>query len=389
VSPENGSIITTRSIELTWEILNYKVKDVRFDIYLDTNIPPKYLFQQNFTKTQLEIEDLEHSEKYYWTVIPKCKTNIGKCIYGIWSFSVKLPKPRAILQSPANKSEISALKPSLTWSLEYIGSDTVKYDLHFGKTSRPGLILENFSYNYYSLETLLEVGETYYWQVVPWAGDLRGYPSEIRLFTIKTIETAPIFALNLTLEPAFVTLYQNTEKLVQVRITNLGTTNDIVSLKLWIPHETGIGAHVNKQDDIEIPPNEYIELILTVLALKDSEYGKVEIRVAAISDKAGDFNNSAMDEQILTVVIKEKEKSEPDEPLIGTSTLIALFIIFVIIVIFISMIFILAYLTNRRKKDEDKENDKEKKLAEEEIIRENNWVVSEVSRIEEEKESEE
>jgi hypothetical protein len=385
LKPENDSTITTREIELNWEILNYKLNDIRFNIYLDTTNSPQHLQKQNYTKTQLEIKDLEHDETYYWTVVPKYKTITGNCISGIWSFSVELPRPRAILQLPANNSQISALKPTLTWSLEYSRSDTVKYDLYFGETLRPELMLENLTYTYYSLETLLEKGKTYYWQVQPWAGTLMGYPSQVWSFTIETTETTPTFALNLTLEPASITLFPNTEKLVQVRITNLGTTNDVVSLKLWVSHDTRIGAYTNKQDHIAIPPNEHKELILTVLALKDVKEGDAEIQVLVFSDKAGDFNLSAVDEKILTVVIKEKEKSEPDEPLIGTSTLIALFIIFVIIIIFISMIFILAYLANRRKEDEDRENDEEKELAEEKIIKDDQGVNPERIRVDEKK----
>jgi hypothetical protein len=375
ISPKNGSTITTRSIKLNWEILNYKLNDVRFDIYLDTVNPPKYLLLQNYTKVQLEIEDLEHDETYYWSVVPKYKTIIGSCLSGHWSFTIKLPRPKAILKLPINNSKISALKPTLTWSLEYTGSDIIHYNLFFGTTSKPGLMLQKLSYNYYSVESLLGENRTYYWQVVPWAGDLRGYPSEIWSFSIKTIETTPIFALNLTLEPALVTLYPNTEKLVQVRVTNLGTVEDIVSIKLWIPHETGIGAYVNKQDDIEIGSNQQIELILTITATKDAKNDEVEIRVVAISDKAEEFNLSAVDEKLLTVVIKEKEKSEPDEPLIGTDTQIALFIIFVIIIIFISFILILAYLSNRKKEDNDDMNIDEKQILTENAVVEEDQVV--------------
>ncbi|MCK5560162.1 MAG: hypothetical protein KAJ51_06195, partial [Thermoplasmata archaeon] len=204
LAPRNGSVITTTSIELSWQLTNIGLNEVEYDVLFDTVNPPSDIFKANSTENQLMLSDLSDGETYYWTVIPKsAQEGTGSCISGVWSFTVNtsVPTPIVNLISPENGSFITSTRPTFRWSVEYEGSDVLSYEIYLDTNPDPKEFEQ--SLNAFYFPRALENGTTYYWKVIPLAGNVTGPASEIWSFTVKK-EYLPHFELELFILPPVV-----------------------------------------------------------------------------------------------------------------------------------------------------------------------------------------
>ncbi len=346
--PEKYTLIPTTSIELSWTLMNKGLVGVKYDIYLDTVNPLNTFYETNFTDTRLKVFDLLDNETYYWTVIPKYKDEIGWCLSGVWSFTVNtsVPFPMVKLISPGNGSIISSPRPTLQWSVVYTGSEVLSYNVYLDTNQNP-MNFEKLSNNYFMPNYILQDNTTYYWKVIPFAGNITGPSSEIFSFTIKK-GYVPHFEIKLELEPVVIWLEPSEIKYVKARVTNKGDLTDLISLDIEIPAEAEIGAIVNEPNRLSAAPENIAIFNITVTSTKDIEPGVVILVVSATSEKATEYG--------LIIEVKETLKVITSEPaklgtIISSDNFLILIILVIIIIIILAIILFIFNLKKKRSQD--------------------------------------
>jgi hypothetical protein len=294
-------------------------------------------------------------------VLPKVGSLNGSCISGVWSFSVKIPIPRVELTTPENGSVIKSMSPTLVWELDYNGSDKVTYELYFGTISELELKMDKIPATYFSIFGL-DDNTTYSWYIVPWASEIKGPRSEVWWFTVNLSDEdfQPNFDLDLAIYPSTLELAPGDKSFPKATVTNLGNSNDDVSLRLMIPAGKGVDTMFNGSNTTEIAAGDNYTFDLTVLINKDAKRDTIQIIVVAESNFAKKYNLTVEELAILTVVIKKLVSIDSDRSSLDWSILI-------IIIIIVCIIIILAFLANKKKKKEQVE---EKKELEKEISKE-------------------
>jgi hypothetical protein len=352
ISPANNSKLLTTSVELSWEIIENYHPGIVFDIKLRTQNPPQNIIKQNYTGTELSIDDLENGQSYYWTVIPRLNNINGTCISGIWSFTVNMPLPKAILKTPENNSEITTILPTFIWSLDYDGTETVTYDVYFGTNKDPQLEYEKSTTTYFAIDTALQDNTTYYWKIVPWIGGFEGFSSEIWSFSVKLKdEQIPEFGIKLDLNPNPLEIKPGEVKFVSAIVTNLGEYKDNFTVIIGDRNNTKLTIENYRQDTLEIEPGKNKEFLIMVSIKEGTVPGFENITIIAKSNLAEKYNMDVKDIQVLTIKILEKDIQEGKEQ--GQPISIFYFSILFIIVILIIISIIIVILVRKKSSKKD------------------------------------
>ena len=86
---------------------------------------------------------------------------------------------------PTNNSINNSVISKLVWNCNDPENDTLRYDVYFGETNEPELVNENTYATEYTINGLLEYGNTYYWKID--AEDSFGNITEGELWVFDTI----------------------------------------------------------------------------------------------------------------------------------------------------------------------------------------------------------
>jgi hypothetical protein len=362
LSPNNNSKITKTSVELSWEVIKNYHPSIIFDIKLGTHNPPQDIIEKDYNVTHLIVDQLENEQTYYWTVIPRLNNINGTCLSGIWAFSVDIPLPMVTLISPIDGSTIQATKPTLIWSLEYTGSDVVKYDFYFGTDANPEIYQKNITTRYFSLDFTLEDNNTYYWFVEPWIDKLKGYRSPIWSFTVKEILIEkPKFKLNLSLDPKGLVIIPGQILFVEAIVTNLGdlTDNFTVFAEAELGFYSKLDVEVYRNITLEIGSGKSKIFLVMVSVKKDSVPGLENITITAESELDARYGLNVEKSEELIVIILEKDKVKSSGSSSNTVYLILLIILILIIILIILLI------SRHRKKDQTEGHQEEEENNEE------------------------
>ncbi len=348
--PPNGSIIPSTSVELSWFLLNKNLVGVEYDLFLDSINPPITRRGANLTDTYFKIFDLIDGETYYWTVIPKLEDEIGWCDSGVWSFSINtsVPFPKVQLISPENNSIITSPKPTLLWSLEYDGTKKVTYNVYLDTNENP-IEYEKSANTYYLPERILEDNTTYFWKVVPMAGNVTGPASPIWKFTVKK-DYVPTFGLRLELEPMSVGVKPGGITYAKAKVTNLGEMIDSVSLNIEIPPDKDVGAMVNEPITMDLESGRIGIFNITVTATEDIKQNKVILTIVTTSEKAKEVGKTVEARETLTVRILRAEA--PGEDKSSTEQNFWIFLLIAMIIIIVVIILFIVLKRKKRAKDE-------------------------------------
>lgn len=169
----------------TFEYFLYISDDEKKVFSLDDTV----LFRgRSFLQNSIKISPaLTIDYKYYWIVTPHDGTQMGDCVSGIWSFTVKEGIidtnyiPKVSLLYPEDGAIISTTEVKLQW----LGSDenkedTLSYNIYFGPDRNS---VKNYelsalhgtvtNINSYKI-SYLNNGTTYYWAVIPNDGRSNG-----------------------------------------------------------------------------------------------------------------------------------------------------------------------------------------------------------------------
>jgi DNA-binding MarR family transcriptional regulator len=207
LSPVDRLIHYKLTTEFTWEQTHqyFKDKSINYELYLSPSLEKvknrdKSVLNATLTDiTFFELkEPLQNKTTYYWTVIPNDGIHLGTCESGIWSFTidVEVDIPRAKLILPYDKQMVDEESITLTWELDYSGTDPVKYDLYFEVS--PEKILDRNATPYKSSLTAkshevksLYPNKFYYWQVVPWTSKVRPVRNELDIWSFYITDEVP------------------------------------------------------------------------------------------------------------------------------------------------------------------------------------------------------
>jgi hypothetical protein len=292
------------------------------------------------------VDDLIDGETYYWTIIPKTPDEVGICSSGIWSFKIDMDVyyPTVELLRPENGSIVNSAKPTFAWSVEYYGTETLSYDVYLDTRPDP-IDFEQSSNPYFLPSTLLEDNKTYYWKVVPWAGNIQGLESELWSFTVKEDYT-PYFELELKVEPVGIVIEPASIKMINAFVTNKGELIDKISLDIELPQDSNMGGMVNEPSILETDPGDTANFSIMLTTTQNIEPGEVIITVVATSGKALDYEINYEVELKLKVIVYVEEESEPEK----SSELWYIWsILIIVIAIILALIFLILF---RRKKKE-------------------------------------
>jgi hypothetical protein len=354
INPRNGSIVSTTSVELSWRLINPNFANVVYDVYFDlvTPITPNFT---GYLETNLRIDNLINGETYYWTIVPRSGEVIGFCHSGIWEFSVNtnLPMPRVTLVRPENGSILHSSMPTFVWSVDYGGPEIVTYDIYLSPDGSPQPKLTGHDKLFYSPESNLDDNITYYWKIVPWAGNIQGPASEIWSFTIKK-DYIPHFELELFVSPPIIELQPGDIKRVRAIVKNLGELEDSILLRVEVPSELGVGAMVDEPNTLNTIPTATAEFYITVTSSMNPQKDIINLTVVAVSRRATEYGLTVEEKEELTLKILSQEKKDEDRPWMSISEFWIIFLI--IIIILIVLIIVWMFLRQKKSSQETKED---------------------------------
>jgi hypothetical protein len=234
VYPDSKSIVTTLKPTLMWDGYDPDSPEIWYDVYLAPDeslvyeLNPFTRIATHTKNTSLTLtDDLTNGYNYYWTVIPFDGLVRGTCASGIWKFSIDVSQPTPVVKliNPSNHKIVNSSSVRLTWSLDYKGDDKVKYFVYFDTSPIPKTLISSDETEQYVDITDLEDGMTYYWKVIPRAGNVIGEcRSGTWSFSIN-LNFVPVYGVSL-ITSYFTTIRINETILHDVTIINDGNNVD-------------------------------------------------------------------------------------------------------------------------------------------------------------------
>ncbi|MBU0497639.1 MAG: hypothetical protein KKC68_07540 [Candidatus Thermoplasmatota archaeon] len=167
-SPTNGATGAYTNSLLGWTGGDPDGDPVTYDVYFGTSTPPSKV-AANHTGESYNPGTLAFDTTYYWKIV--AWDSFDNRVDGpIWSFSteVNLPPNVPSSPSPADGAIDVSTEADLTWTGgDPNPGDLAKYDVYFGTSSPPPLVMHNVSTAFYSPGTMT-TETTYYWKIVSW-----------------------------------------------------------------------------------------------------------------------------------------------------------------------------------------------------------------------------
>ena len=189
-SPQSAAVKNVTPT-LSWSAADPDPDDTLvYDIYFGTSPNPP-LVLSNQADTSYQPGQLAFETKYYWTVVAKDPhwdpvTKRGeKSMMVIYFTTVSANAPPVFGSSflPLDGATGRALRPQLSWSASDPDGDTIAYDVYFGTSTSPPLVVSDQTVRLYNPGMLLAL-TTYYWKVV--ARDNHGNETVSSIFSFTT-----------------------------------------------------------------------------------------------------------------------------------------------------------------------------------------------------------
>ena len=227
----------------------------------------------------------------------------------------ELPIPEVTLKYPQNDTKVNTLKPSLGWSLVYSGTYDITYDIYFGTTDSPDLIVKRYPETRYTPAIELEEGQTYYWRIVPHANGITGPSSPIWKFSVDS-DYLPVFDLEVNVPISRIDIEQGKAATVNISIKNFGELTDVVLVEIVRPDDS-IGVYFEFSDfeqdtaELEIATSVNLDLRLNILVDTTRSPGPITVTVRASSQRAKDYGLELERNVQFTINVVETTTSTP------------------------------------------------------------------------------
>jgi hypothetical protein len=163
--PSDGETGVEYAPTLSWAASDPDPGDIlNYDVYFGTSpSPPKVAERLNTTTYQPG--KLMALTRYYWKIVARDNHGV-ETVGPILSFTTGNLPPLLLSISPADLSTDISLNPRLKWNA--FGpelNDTPTYDVYFGTSPSPPLVVSNYKFLNYKPGTLLPL-TVYYWKIV-------------------------------------------------------------------------------------------------------------------------------------------------------------------------------------------------------------------------------
>ena len=166
-NPENGETGVSIYVNLSWTGGDPEGDNVTYDIYFGMFNPPQKIVS-NQTSTSFDPGYLEFNVTYYWIIVA-WDENGENATGPIWNFTTRENNPPNIPYAPQPPDGAEGITIFIT--LSWIGGDPdgddVTYDVYFGESSPPPIVVHNQTATNYNPGTL-DWDTNYYWRVVAW-----------------------------------------------------------------------------------------------------------------------------------------------------------------------------------------------------------------------------
>lgn len=195
LSPTNHATVNANTVTLSWSGSDQDTGNiVSYDVYFGENTSLT-LLKSGLSTSTLTIDALQSLTTYYWKIVAKDNIN-GITESVVWDFTTNNTAPSAPTNiQPKNGDIISyendPLDPDphkgviLKWtaSIDINSNDNIAYDLYFGTSSSPPLLLSDFTGTEQNVG-ILSASTVYYWKVT--AKDNHGSITESPTWSFST-----------------------------------------------------------------------------------------------------------------------------------------------------------------------------------------------------------
>jgi len=184
--PSDNASEVTKVATLSWETTYLDGADFTYSVYFaEGNVPA--LVQEDLTENSFDPGDLKNGTKYSWKIVAKAGNQAKES--PVWSFTT-VPDPtnnapaKPNTPTPADGAANQAVDVNLGWTCSDPDGDSLVYDVYFGSSETPPLVVNEQSSNAFDPGTLSK-GTKYYWKIV--AKDGRGGVTESDRWSFTTI----------------------------------------------------------------------------------------------------------------------------------------------------------------------------------------------------------
>jgi DNA-binding MarR family transcriptional regulator len=339
LNPVSQSIVTNSIVQLKWLQRNTDLNDVSYDIYFDTQDPPENKIATVIDENRYSVDGLIDLQTYYWTIVAHHGEYESSAISGVWTFKVEFSfqAPSVVLNYPNDKHSIITRNPTLTWYVNYHGNGKVLFDIYFGTSEIPELVISDHPKNSYTPDFELEEFQVYYWKVVPKADNKIGQGSDIWRFR-PDLEFNPIDELKMTISSYDVILTVGEPKSIDIQIKNFAEFETSVSLKAILPSSISSNKLIMKYPrKIEIAPGNIYNLNLTLIAGSSLKQQEFELEFELISQVALELGlESEKSTMIYVKVLDSPRDGASDNNNAARDLVIYIMVILLIIIIIIT-----------------------------------------------------
>ena len=322
LAPRNLTVQTSRDLDFTWEVrdVDSPVENISYDLHLSKAFPPM-VYLSDLTNTSASLNDLEDDSTYFWKVIPHDGVEKGSCLNDTWSFHVNttILYPELDLDAPLTGTILNDTTVNLSWKSRNPTGETLMYHVHLG-TSAENMTEVGVTEETWMVLPDLKDNSTYYWQVIPVAGSIKGpCNSGIWNFHINTSFEA-IYNLSIEFDRKYINITQGENATLNITITNLGNVPVMVEVKsdglpslymgideiVFIPIGGTVVISSGLSNTLILQPNVYILLIrITSAGGEEEREIPITIKSSSPEDPEGETvkASSIMDEYWLWMVV--------------------------------------------------------------------------------------
>ena len=165
-SPLDGEHAVPLNATLTWFVLDLDNDVLQYDVYFGTSPTPP-LVAQHVTEAGYSPATLEPVTRYYWRIV--ASDFVSETSGPTWTFTsggANLPPLPPSLPIPADAAANVSVMATLQWTCaDPDGGAPLVYDVYFGTTSPPPLLVGNLPAPQFSPGPLV-LDTQYYWRVV-------------------------------------------------------------------------------------------------------------------------------------------------------------------------------------------------------------------------------